>query len=158
MQRPSIEDERRVIWSRILEAAMRHHKRTKAWGMQAVIADDAGLGTAAVSKWKNLLSTPEDETIRHLASLYDVSTAWLSGADEAPGYGEFGTPSELLDRAANITELVIKKLMPNERAVDVLPVMRRAHELLLQGLSEREVKGVLLDEIGERDGATLDDA
>lgn len=151
MPRPSSDmEERRIIWDRILEAALKYHKRTKVYGMQKVIADDSGLGTAAVSKWAKYLSKPEDATIRKLADLYDVSASWLGGHDDPPDYGKFGPPDEMLRRAADITELVVVELLPNGTTEQFVSAMRRANELLLEGKSDAEVRGQLFFEISQQ--------
>ncbi len=144
------EGERRVIWDRILESALKHHRRTKRYGMQKVIADDADLGTAAVSKWAKGLSTPEGPTLRRLADLYGVSAAWLGGDDASRGYGEFGAPNELLTRAGDITELVVEELLPEGSKREMLDVMRRVHDLLIEGKSEDEVIAQLFREVAQR--------
>ncbi len=107
------EEERQAMWSRILEAAMAYHGRSKAYGMQKVVATDAGLGTADVSKWAKGLSRPEPATLRRLADLYGRSAAWLEEGSEPPDYGEFGPPDELLRQAADITEMAGEGLLPD---------------------------------------------
>lgn len=156
MPRPLTDlDERRLIWERILEAAMRHHGRTKRYGMQKVISHDSGAGEAAVSKWAKGKSRPEDKTIRLLADLYQVSAAWLVGADKEPG--DYGPPDEMLRRAADITELVVIELLPDGDAEQFVQVMRRAHELLLEGMSDSEARGQLFLEVSRRKRECVED-
>lgn len=152
MPRPaSEEEEKRLVWERILESALKHHRRHKVYGMQKVIAQDSGAGTAAVSKWAKGKSKPERETLRRLADLYGVSMAWLSGREGAPnGDGRYGPSDQLLRSAADITELVVSELLPNGSSDQFLWVMRRAHELLLAGKSEGEARGDLLLEVSQK--------
>lgn len=146
MPRPQTDlDNRRLIWERILEAAMRHHGRKKRYGMQKVISADSGMGEAAVSKWAKAKSRPEDKTLRALADLYQVSAAWLSGVEEEPR--DYGPPDELLRRAADITELVVTELIPSGTPEQFIRVLRRAQDLLLEGMSDHEVRGQLFLEV-----------
>ncbi|WP_445157632.1 helix-turn-helix domain-containing protein [Halomonas sp. E14] len=159
MPRPdSEEEEKRIIWERILETALRHHRRTKVYGMQKVISADTGpegsagyVGTAAVSKWAKGKSKPERETLRKLSDLYGVSMAYLSGREGAPsGEGQYGPPDELLRQAGDITELVVSELLPNGTADQFLWVMRRAHDLLLEGMEEKAARGELVLEVARK--------
>lgn len=151
MPRPvTREEERRLIWQRTLEAALNHHGRSKTYGMQKVIAADAGLGEAAVSKWAKNLSRPEPHIIRRLADLYGVSAAWLGGDESSADYGEFGPPDALLRQAADITEMVVIELMPDAGGKDFIAVMKRSHELLLEGKSEDEAFAQLFREVRQK--------
>lgn len=116
--------------------------------MSTQIAKDAGVSKASVSEWKTGRSHPSDATLRRLATLYGVSASELVGY--APVPGEYGKPDEILNRAADITELVISELLPDGTSEEFLTVMRRAHELLAQGRSDAEVRGVLLYEVSQR--------
>lgn len=149
MPRPaSEEEEKRLIWGRILEAALKHHRRTKVYGMQKVIAADSGAGTAAVSKWAKAKSKPGRETMRDLADLYGVSLVWLQGRDDSSqADADFGPPDALLRQAADITELVVSELLPDGTASQFIAVMRRAHELLLSGRDEDAARGQLFLEV-----------
>ncbi|MBK1691105.1 helix-turn-helix domain-containing protein [Ectothiorhodospira mobilis] len=152
MPRPaSEEEEKRLVWERILESALKHHRREKVYGMQKVIAQDSGAGTAAVSKWAKGKSKPERETLRRLADLYGVSLAWLSGrTGVSSGEGSFGPADQLLGIAYDITELVVSELLPNGSMEQFLWVMRRAHDLLLAGKTESEARGDLLLEVAQK--------
>ncbi len=163
MPRPaSEEEEKRIIWDRILEAALKHHRRTKVYGMQKVIATDSGAGTAAVSKWAKAKSKPERETMRRLADLYEVSLTWLQGRDDGEASrGEFAPPDTLLRQAGDITELVVSELLPEGSTDQFLWVMRRAHDLLLSGMEENAARGQLFLEVAqqkrERERSTTED-
>lgn len=149
MPRPASEEEEKlVIWERIREAAMKHHGRTKPYGMQKVIATDSKMGTAAVSKWAKAKSKPGRETLRTLADLYGVSLSWLQGRDDnGPGNDDFGPPDVLLKQAADITEIVVSELLPEGTTSQFIAVMRRAHELLLSGRDEDAARGQLFLEV-----------
>lgn len=153
MPRPaSEEEEKRIVWERILEAALKHHKRTKVYGMQKVIATDSGAGTAAVSKWAKAKSKPERETLRRLADLYGVSLAYLQGRDATASgpEGEFAAPDELLRQAADITDLVVSEMLPEGTGEQFIWVMRRAHDLLLDGMEENAARGQLVLDVRDQ--------
>lgn len=152
MPRPaSEEEEKRLVWERILESALKYHRREKVYGMQKVIAQDSGAGTAAVSKWAKGKSKPERETLRKLADLYGVSMAWLSGREGVPsGDGQYGPPDQLMRSAADITELVVSELLPEGNADQFINVMRRAHDLLLSGMDENAARGQLFLEVAQQ--------
>lgn len=144
---------RQLIWEAILQAAKRHHRQEEDRGMSTLIAKDAGVTKASVSEWKNLRSSPSDDTIRRLASLYGVSASELAGYAGVPGV--YGAYDNLLDRAADITELIVRELLSEGSTDDFVMVMRRAHELLAQGRSDAEVRGQLLVEVSQRKRANI---
>ncbi len=146
-RRPT-DSELATTWNSILLAAKRHHRQDADRGMSTLIAADAGVTKASVSEWKNGHSHPSDATIRRLATLYGVSASQLVGYPSVPG--DYGPPDEILNRAADITELIISELLPNGTSDDFLAVMRRANALLIQGKSDAEVRGQLLLEVSER--------
>lgn len=158
MPRPtSEEDEKRLIWERILEAALRHHRRTKVYGIQKVIAADSGAGTAAVSKWAKAKSKPGRATLRELADLYGVSMNWLQGRDDnGTGEADIGPPDALLRQAADITELVVSELLPDGTTSQFIAVMRRAHDLLLSGKDEDAARGQLFLEVSREKRARIE--
>lgn len=135
MSKPDLEEEeRRIVWERIKEAALRHHNRDKVFGIQKVISADTGLGTAAVSKWAKAKSIPERKTLRKLAELYDVSVPWLMGReDDGGGRQDQISPREAVRHARDITALVVSEMLPNGTASQFLWVMERACDLLLEG-------------------------
>lgn len=158
----SDEEEKRIIWDRILQAALKHHGRTKEYGMQKVIATDSGAGTAAVSKWAKAKSKPERETLRKLADLYGVPFNWIQGRESGDQPKDMGPPDALLRQAAAITEAVVKELMPEGSANQFIDVMRRAHDLLLEGKNEEAAGWQLFLEFSKQkkereDGATNSD-
>lgn len=153
-------EQRRLIWERILEAAMKHHGRTQTYGMQKVIASDSELGTAAVSKWATQKSRPESSTIRKLATLYGVSTAWLSGFEDETAEGENidpiqvpGDSKEERDRirlaAMDIAEKVVLNLKPDANVKEVLAIANRALELLDEGMDGAKVLGTIFTEVAD---------
>ncbi|MDW5376811.1 hypothetical protein R6258_07740 [Halomonas sp. HP20-15] len=158
MPRPTSDaEERRIIWERILESALKHHERDKVYGMQKVIATDSGAGEAAVSKWAKLKSKPEEGTIRKLAELYGVSSAYLSGFDEADS--EVRSPAaagytvdqvrDIRLTAMEIVERVLRRLNPHAELTEVLRYAGRAMELLEQGKDRDAVYGVVFQEAEE---------
>lgn len=149
MPRPvSREDERRVIWQRVLEAAMRHHNRDKPYGMQKVISGDSGRGEAAVSKWAKGLSRPEPRVIRRLADLYGVSAGWLGG-DAEFREGDYASDG-ILSKASDITEMVVLELLPDGSGEQFIEVMRRAQELLMEGKTEDQAFTQLFREVTQK--------
>jgi len=145
------DDVKERMWSALLKAAKRHHQHDADRGMVTLIARDAGVSRASVSEWKNKRNYPADESLRRLADLYGVSAEALSGY--TPGMDVFGThygpPDELLRTATDITEQVIKTLMPDASLDQFISVARRANELMVQGISNNEVRGILFDEVIE---------
>ena len=154
----SDEEEKRIIWDRILQAALKHHGRTKEYGMQKVIATDSGAGTAAVSKWAKAKSKPERETLRKLADLYGVPFNWIQGRETEGQARDMGPPDALLRQAAAITEAVVKELMPEGTASQFIDVMRRAHDLLLEGKNEEAAGWQLFLEFSKQKKEREDDA
>ncbi|MCZ0926482.1 hypothetical protein L0636_01085 [Halomonas janggokensis] len=153
----SDEEEKRIIWERILQAAMRHHGRTKEYGMQKVISADTGpegtagyVGTAAVSKWSKWKSKPERDTLRKLADIYGVPLNWLQGREGADLPKDMGPPDALLRQAASITEAVVKELLPEGTTNEFINVMKRAHELLLEGKNEEAAGWQLFLEFSQK--------
>lgn len=146
-RRPS-PDERAATWLSLLQAAKRYHRQDGDRGMSTLIAKDAGVTKASVSEWKNGHSHPSDATVRRLAGLYGVSASELVGYPPVPG--AYGKPDEILNRAADITELIVSELLPNGSSEEFLVVMRRANELLIQGKGDAEVRGQLLLEVSRR--------
>jgi len=136
------------MWSALLHAAKRHHGVDKDFGMTTVIAKDAGVTKGSVSNWKTGRTFPSGEAIRRLADLYGVSAQHLAGEDVPSG--KFGPPDDLLRRAGDITELVVTELLPNGTTDQFLGVMRRAHELLLQGRPDSDVRGQLFLEVSRQ--------
>ncbi|WP_163557542.1 helix-turn-helix transcriptional regulator [Halomonas sp. NO4] len=139
-----------AMWESLLAAAKSYHNHPDSHGMVTIIANDAGVSKATVSEWKNLISYPEDATLRRLATLYGVTAESVSGYTSfAPtGYEKLGPPDELLHRAADLTEMVCSVLLPDGSVDDFVSVMNRAHELLLDGMSDAEARGQLFYEIG----------
>lgn len=134
-----------AMWGALLEAAKRHHNHPADHGMVTVIARDAQVSKASVSEWKNLISYPEDATLRRLADLYQVSAESISGYKQ-PDYEGFGAPDELLRRASDLTADVCATLLPEGSVHQFVAVMNRAHELLLDGHSDDEALGKLFRE------------
>lgn len=146
----SDEEEKRIIWERILQAAMKHHGRTKEYGMQKVIATDSGAGTAAVSKWAKAKSKPERETLRKLADIYGVPFNWIQGREGTDLPKDMGPPDALLRQAASITEAVVKELLPEGTTNEFINVMKRANELLLEGKNEEAAGWQLFLEFSQK--------
>lgn len=146
----SDEEEKRIIWERILKAAMKHHGRTKEYGMQKVIATDSGAGTAAVSKWAKAKSKPERETLRKIADIYGVPFNWLQGRESGDQPKDMGPPDALLRQAASITEAVVKELLPEGSTNQFIDVMKRANELLLEGKNEEAAGWQLFLEFSQK--------
>jgi transcriptional regulator with XRE-family HTH domain len=143
---------KRRMWAALLRAAKRHHGAVADRGMVTQIAKDAGVSKAAVSDWKNQGNYPEASTLRRLADLYRVSAEELSGyAEEERGSAPYGPPDELLRISMDITEEMLGRLQPGASMREILGVARRAHDLFMQGLSEKEVKGTLYDELTKDD-------
>lgn len=138
------------MWSALENAAKDYHQRINGTtkGIQTRIANDAGVTKSSVSEWKNRISYPEDATLRKLADLYEVPWEGISGF--SPAQGDVGPPVELLGRAADITELVVVELLPDGTTAQFLKVMRRAHQLLLEGQSDAEVRGQLFYEVSQQ--------
>lgn len=146
MQRRRISPASRAqLWGRLLKAAKDYHQHPADHGMLTIIANDAGLTKASVSEWKSGKTYPSDATLRKLADLYRVSTEALEGVEEASG--AYGPPNEALQRAADITELIVTELLPNGTSQQVLGVMRRAHQLLAEGKTDDQVRSTLLLEV-----------
>lgn len=151
---PFTKEDRLTIWERVLEAAMAYHQRTAPRGMQKVIADDADVKQATVSKWARGLSKPEDDTLRRLAELYGRSTEWLFGfADDetTTALGQItytpGDVREIRLTAIQIVETVLKRLHPDADLASVLRYADRAMELLEQGRDRDSVYGILFQEV-----------
>jgi transcriptional regulator with XRE-family HTH domain len=145
---------KRRMWAALLRAAKRHHGQVADRGMVTQIARDAGVSKAAVSDWKNLGNYPEASTLSQLADLYRVSAEELSGYIEQTQAGlQFGPPEDLMQRSTDITEHVLSVLRPNSGLKEIMAVSRRASELVLKGLSDREVKGHLFEELTLGDGS-----
>lgn len=136
---------RAQIWSHLLKAAKAHHRHREDHGMLTIIANDAGVTKASVSEWKNGKTYPSDAALRRLADLYRVSTDALEGVEEPAG--TYGPPNEALQRAADITELIVTELLPGGTSQQILGVMRRAHELLGEGKTDDQVRSTLLVEV-----------
>lgn len=136
---------KRRMWSALLRSAMDYHNATAERGMITRIAQDAGVSKASVSEWKHATSYPEDATLRRLASLYRVSSEYLSGYKDSTE--DYGPPDIMLTRAADITESIIEELLPQGSVEQFVRVMRRAHELVLEGKQDAEVRGTLFEEV-----------
>lgn len=136
------------MWAALLKAAKAHHSHPSDHGMLTLIANDAGVSRSSVWEWKKGLSYPEDDTLRKLADLYHVPWEGIAGYDA--GVEEVGPPVELLDRAADVTELIIEELLPDGSTRQFMGVMRRAHELLLEGMSDAEVSYQLMREVRQK--------
>ena len=144
-RRRTDDDIKRRMWSALLAAAMKHHNTDREHGMLTAIARDAGVSKASVSEWKTGKSYPEDATLRKLAGLYRVSAESLSGYSSNDE--EYGPPDELLARAADITQSIIEELLPNGSSAQFISVMRRAHEIILEGKEDAEARGILFEEV-----------
>lgn len=136
---------KRRMWSALLRSAMHYHGASAERGMITRIAEDAGVSKASVSEWKGAVSYPEDATLRKLADLYRVSAESLSGY--STNQEEYGPPDELLARAADITQSIIEELLPNGSSAQFINVMRRAHEIILEGKEDAEARGILFEEV-----------
>ncbi len=128
-----------------MQAAKDHHDHPATHGMVTKIATDAGVTKASVSEWKNGLSYPEDMTLRRLADLYRVPAERIAGYDSP--YGDMGPPNELMRRATDITEKVLKVMLPGANLQQIMTVAQRANELILEGMDDASVKGHLFDEV-----------
>lgn len=144
------------MWAAVLKAANRHHNYPTK-GIQTRIANDAGVSKAAVSDWKNLGNYPEEETLRRLADLYGVSAEILSGYIEGDVLAtNYGPPDEMLRRSTEITNQVLKRLLPDFTLEQFMAVSQRVNQLILEGRSDAEVRGYLFDEIDDCSGQSDD--
>ncbi|MDX1488276.1 MAG: helix-turn-helix transcriptional regulator [Acidiferrobacterales bacterium] len=135
------------MWAALLKAAQRHHDHPAEYGMITLIARDAGVTKASVSEWKRGSSYPEDATLRRLADLYRVPVTAIAGYDEP--LNDLGPPDKLMRSAADITEQVLSRLLPDAGLEEFMQVTTRANELILDGKSDQEVKGELFDLVPE---------
>lgn len=137
MPRRSVpEEEKRLVWKRIMETARAHHEHYQKHGIVSLVARDAGVKPQSAQRWKDAKNRPSMGLLTRLAATYGVSASYLAGAVEDPQQTAPPDETQRRSKMVELVEDVLSNMMPDAPNSLVLELCDLALELLDDGQEE----------------------